>query len=195
MNSKTGYLRPLNYENRSFFTIELFWGPVSLTWTQHGSGAHLSALSPYPLFSPLPLLCSLLPALRTLPCSLPPASRGATLPPPLVPPADAGCATASLLPPRTTWRVAAMELGLTGDGDGIGWVAKGQLGSFNKAGRIMCAPSASRHTVCRWPATSSAAHPWWPRWVDGRWVAAQRMAGRDESGTRSGRPRGSSTRE
>ena len=51
------------------------WGPL------------VSTISLSCLFSPLPLLCSLLPALRTLPCSLPPASRGAT--PPL---------TCSLLP-------------------------------------------------------------------------------------------------
>ena len=29
-----------------FFTIGLFWWPVSLTWTPRGSGAHLSALPP-----------------------------------------------------------------------------------------------------------------------------------------------------
>jgi len=87
------------------------------------------------LFSPLPLLCSLPPALRTLPCSPPPASRGAT---PL-PPAGAGYAAPSLLPPRTTWRAAAMELELTGDGEGGGWVAKGRLGSFSEARHIMCA--------------------------------------------------------
>ena len=49
LNSKTGYLRPLNYENRLFLTIGLFWGPVLLTWTPRGSGAHLSAPSPSPL--------------------------------------------------------------------------------------------------------------------------------------------------
>ena len=32
-----------------------------------------------------------------------------------------------------------MELELTGDGDGGGWVAKGRLGSFSEARRIMCA--------------------------------------------------------
>ena len=49
LNSKTGYLRPLNYENRLFLTIGLFWGPVLLTWTPRGSGAHLSAPSPSPV--------------------------------------------------------------------------------------------------------------------------------------------------
>ena len=56
--------------------------------------------------------CALPLASRTLPCSLLPVSRGAT---PL-PPAGAGCAAPSLLPPRA----AAMALGLTGDGDGGG---------------------------------------------------------------------------
>ena len=49
LNSKTGYLRPLNYENRLFLTIGLFWGPVLPTWTPRDSGAHLSAPSPSPL--------------------------------------------------------------------------------------------------------------------------------------------------
>jgi len=95
---------------------------VDSTWQW---GPLVSTISLSSLFSPLPLLCSLPPALRTLPCSLPPASRGATPPPHLLPPADTGCAAPSLLPPRTTWRAAAMELGLTGDGEGGGWVAKG----------------------------------------------------------------------
>ena len=60
-------------------------------------------------------------------------------PPTPLPPASAGYAAPSLLPPRTTWRAAAMELELTGDGDGGGWVAKGRLGSFSEARRIMCA--------------------------------------------------------
>ena len=59
-NSKTGYLRPLNYQNRSHLAIRLFWWPVSLTWTPRGSGAHLSAiLSPLSSFFS-PSLSSLL---------------------------------------------------------------------------------------------------------------------------------------
>ena len=55
LNFKTGYLRPLNYENRSFFTIGLFWWPVSLTWTPHGCGTYLSVIiSPLSLSFPPP---------------------------------------------------------------------------------------------------------------------------------------------
>ena len=56
LNSKTGYLRPLNYENHSFLTIGLFWWVVLLTWTPRGSGAHLSVLPPLSsLYLPLSL--------------------------------------------------------------------------------------------------------------------------------------------
>ena len=116
----------------------MFWWPISPTWTPRGSGAHLAAiLSPFSLSFLLPFssLLSPPPAAAGHPCTLPLASRGAT---PL-PPAGAGYAAPSLLPPRTTWRAAAMELGLTGDGEGGGWVAKGRLGSFSEVWRIMCA--------------------------------------------------------
>jgi len=58
LNSKTGYLRPLNYENHLFLTIGLFRWVVLLTWTPRGSGAHLSALLPLSSFYlPLSLSC------------------------------------------------------------------------------------------------------------------------------------------
>jgi len=50
LNSKTGYLRPSNYQNRSLLAIRRFCRAVSLTWTPRGGGAHLSAiLSPLSL--------------------------------------------------------------------------------------------------------------------------------------------------
>jgi len=98
LNSKTGYLRPLNYENRLFLTIGLFWGPVLLTWTPRGSGAHLSAPSP----SPVSFLLSLssAPAGAALPPTPAPAlAPSLPAPPPALAP--------SLLPSREGHGAAA----------------------------------------------------------------------------------------
>ena len=63
LNSKTGYLRPSNYQNRSLLAIRRFCRAVSLTWTPRGGGAHLSAI-----LSPLSL--SFLPPLSSFPVPL-----------------------------------------------------------------------------------------------------------------------------
>ena len=79
LNSKTGYLRPSNYQNRSLLAIRRFCRAVSLMWTPRGGGAHLSAI-----LSPLSLSLSFLPPLSLLSpgpsARRPPAAAAAAAP-------------------------------------------------------------------------------------------------------------------
>ena len=61
LNSKTGYLRPSNYQNHSLLAIRRFCRAVLLTWTSRGGGAHLSVLPhSFSLFSVSLFLSSLI---------------------------------------------------------------------------------------------------------------------------------------